>query len=113
MTPFSQSAAATRQYHILLSSTNKYSLTQYLLHKNCGVQSPMKPPNVTYFRQSDLKYAKNDLKPCKNDLKYYDLKWYFPLGDLYDRVFLYNKFLQVNLIPAKMCCPGTPYYKGS
>ncbi len=42
----------------------------------------MKSPNVTYFRQSDLKYTKNDLKFGKNDLKYYDLKWDFPLGGL-------------------------------
>ncbi len=40
------------------------------------------PPNVTYFRQSDLKYTKNDLKLAKNDLKYYDLKWDFLLGGL-------------------------------
>ncbi len=42
----------------------------------------MNPPNVTYFRQSDLKYGKKDLKLGKNDLKYYDLKWDFPLGGL-------------------------------
>ena len=53
------------------------------LHKNCRVHSPMKPPNVTWSRQSDLKYAKNDLKLGKNDRKYYDLKWDFPLGGLY------------------------------
>ncbi len=39
----------------------------------------MKPYNVTYFRQSDLKYAKNDLELGKNGLKHYDLKWDFPL----------------------------------
>ena len=42
----------------------------------------MKHPNVTYFRQSNLKYAKNDLKLGKNDLKYYDLKWHFPIVGL-------------------------------
>ena len=43
---------------------------------------PNEAPNVTYFCQSDLKYAKKDLKLGKNDLKYYDLKWDFPLGGL-------------------------------
>ena len=28
------------------------------IHKNCGVHSPVKSPNVTYFRQSDLKNTK-------------------------------------------------------
>ena len=42
----------------------------------------MKPHNVTYLRQSDLKYAKNDLKFGKNDLKYCDLKRDFRLGGL-------------------------------
>ncbi len=42
----------------------------------------MKPPNVTYLCQSDLKYAKNDLKFGKNDLKYCDLKWDFRPGGL-------------------------------
>ncbi len=42
----------------------------------------MKPPNVAFSRQGDLKYAENDLKLGKNDLKYYDLKWDFPLGGL-------------------------------
>ena len=42
----------------------------------------MKSPNVTYFRQSDLKYTKNDLKFGKNDLKYCDLKWDLQLGGL-------------------------------
>ncbi len=37
----------------------------------------MKHLNVTYFRQSDLKYAVNDLKLGKNDLK-----WDFPVGGL-------------------------------
>ncbi len=48
----------------------------------------MKSPNVTYFRQNDLKYTKNDLKLGKNDLKYYDLKWDFPLGGLMVWLFL-------------------------
>ncbi len=43
----------------------------------------MQSPNVTYFRQSDLKNTKNDLKLGKNDLKYHDLKWDFPLGGLF------------------------------
>ncbi len=42
----------------------------------------MKPQNVIYLRQSDLKYAKNDLKFGKNDLKYCDLKRNFRLGGL-------------------------------
>ena len=42
----------------------------------------MKPPNVAFSCQGDLKYAENDLKLGKNDLKYYDLKWEFPLGGL-------------------------------
>ncbi len=42
----------------------------------------MKSPNVTYFRQSNLKQYKNVLKLGKNDLKYHDLKWDFPLGGL-------------------------------
>ncbi len=80
------------------SVLNKYSFTPYMylqfyimpiitlakcsFIKSGGVHPPMKLPNVTYFRQSDLKYAKNDLKWGKNDLKYYDLKWDFPLGGL-------------------------------
>ncbi len=35
----------------------------------------MKPPNVTYLRQIDLKNVKNDLSEN-------DLKWDFPLGSL-------------------------------
>ena len=91
--PFFQIAAAMWHCQIVLSYTSKYFLTQYLhhannyfgsmlLHKYCGVHSPVKPPNFIYFRQSDLKMAKNDLNLGKNDLKYYDLRWDFPLGGL-------------------------------
>ncbi len=51
--------------------------------KNVEFTPQLSPLNVTYFRQSDLKYVRNDLKLGKNDLKYYDLKWDFPLGGLY------------------------------
>ena len=67
------------QYESHHFCTSKYSLTKYCIYimsiislaeynsiKHCGV--PMKPaPCVTYFCQSDLKYAKNDLKIVKND----------------------------------------------
>ncbi len=65
----------------LLHYANNYFGRVYI-HKNCGVHSPMKSPNVTYFRQSDLKNTKNDLKLGKSDLKYHDLKLDFPLGGL-------------------------------
>ncbi len=91
--PVFQIAAATRLNIIFLFLASNYSVTQYLhhvnkyfgrvlFHKNSGVHSPMKPPNVTYLRQSDLKYKKNDLKLGKNDLKYCDLIWDFRLGGL-------------------------------
>ncbi len=47
----------------------------------------MKPANVTYFCQSDLKYAKNDLKLDKN---IYGIKWDFPRGDLLLILSMFN-----------------------
>ena len=64
----------------------------------------MKSPNVTYFRQSDLRNTKNDLKLGKNDLK-----WDFPLGGLTE-VFFYMSILDMgrrkrsgSLVKADQC----------
>ena len=56
----------------------------------------MKSRDVTYLRQSDLKYTKNDLKLGKNDLKYYDLKWDFLLGGLINLQLQTSDFVDVD-----------------